>query len=166
MLRNAPPPVCLVVGTSGGGKTTLVEKLVAELTSRGFTVATAKGHKEPILLDRPGKDTWRHRRAGAAMTFLVAGSETTAFIDRDLSSDPDKLTLLCPPGIDLLLAEGFKTHTGRPKIAVSPVEVDPTDPNLLCIADDSGKEWAGVLRFGRDEVGRLADLIVARVMGR
>ena len=113
------PAVCLVVGTSGTGKTTLVEKLLQQLTARGLTVATAKGHRHPVALDTPGKDSHRHRQAGAKMTFLVTAEETGCFMDVTLASDPDRIARLCPPEIDLLLAEGFKTHRGRPKILVT-----------------------------------------------
>lgn len=163
--RNGPP-VCLVVGTSGGGKTTLVEKLIGELSSRGITVATAKGHKEPIEVDVPGKDTWRHRRAGAVMTFLVTGGGSAVFMDRSLASDPDGLALLCPPVVDLLLAEGFKTHRGRPKIWVSPAESPQGDPDLLCVADADPGKFNGIPAFSRDDVKSIADLICSRVLMR
>ena len=87
------PAVCLVVGPSNGGKTTLVEKLLLELKGRSLTVATAKGHKHKIELDRVGKDSWRHRRAGSVLTFLVTEGETAAFMDPSFSSDPDMLRI-------------------------------------------------------------------------
>lgn len=163
MVDRAPPPVCLVVGTSGGGKTTLVEKLVAIFTAQGLNVATAKGHKHPIPLDTPGKDTWRHRRAGARVTFLVTETETAAFMDRELADDPDMLAELCPPGIDLLLAEGFKTHAGRPKVLVSPLENPPFDTDVVAVVADYPVNWPGVPHFTRDDAQGVAKLILEKV---
>ncbi len=158
------PPVCLIVGTSGGGKTTLVEKLVAEFTCRGLKVATAKGHKEPIQVDVPGKDTWRHRRAGAVVTFLVAAGETTAFMDREFASDPDSVAALCPPGVDLLIAEGFKTHKGRPKVLVSPLDHASDDPDVLCVVSENPEKFQHVTSLNRNDYMKIADLIEERVL--
>lgn len=162
--RGGGPPVCLVVGTSGGGKTTLVEKLIKELSSRGLTLATAKGHKEPIEVDVPGKDTWRHRKAGAVMTFLVTGGESAVFMERSMASDPDEMALMCPPSVDLLLAEGFKTHKGRPKIWVSPGKIPLDDPDLLCVADENPERFEGVKALNRNDVTGIADLIINLVL--
>lgn len=163
---TARPAVCLVMGHSGGGKTTLVERLVAELTKRGYVVATAKGHKEPIETDVPGKDTWRHRRAGAKLTFLVSAYETAAFMDRELGADPDALALLCPPSIDLLIAEGFKTHTGRPKIAVSPRFDAEADPDVICVVSDEIASLKRLPLFKRDDVMEITDFLVEKVLKR
>lgn len=166
MSRN-PPPICLVTGTSGTGKTALVEKLLTILTARGYKVATAKGHKAPIELDQPGKDTWRHRRAGAVATFLVSGGETTAFINRELACEPEEISRLCPEGVDLLLVEGFKTHEGRPKILITANALPPeADNDILCVVSDTLQYAGSYLLYKRNDAEEIANLIVAKVMGR
>lgn len=165
MNRN-PPPICLVTGTSGTGKTALVEKLVTTLTARGYKVATAKGHKAPIELDQPGKDTWRHRRAGAVATFLVSGGETTAFMNRDLASEPEQISRLCPEGVDLLLVEGWKTHEGRPKILITTTTPPEDDKDILCVVSDTLQFGGGYLLYKRNDVEEIAKLVIARVLGK
>ncbi|MFQ5576026.1 MAG: molybdopterin-guanine dinucleotide biosynthesis protein B [Anaerolineae bacterium] len=68
----APPVIC-VVGRSKAGKTTLLEKLIPRLKERGYRLATIKHHSHPgIEMDRPGKDTWRHARAGSDHVIIAA----------------------------------------------------------------------------------------------
>lgn len=165
MNRN-PPPICLVTGTSGTGKTALVEKLITRLTAAGYKVATAKGHKAPIELDQPGKDTWRHRRAGAVATFLVSGGETTAFMNRDLASDPEQIARLCPEGVDLLLVEGWKTHEGRPKILITTTPPPEGDRDILCVVSDTLQFGGEYLLYKRNDIEQIAKLVIAKVLGK
>lgn len=165
MNRN-PPPICLVTGTSGTGKTALVEKLVSHLTAKGYKVATAKGHKAPIELDQPGKDTWRHRRAGAVATFLVSGGETTVFMNRELASEPEQISRLCPEGVDLLLVEGWKTHEGRPKILISTTKPPEGDKDILCVVSDTLQYAEGYLLYKRNDAEEIAKLVIAKVLGK
>ncbi len=74
-------PVVSIVGKSKSGKTTVIEKLVQELKSRGYRVATIKNIPQGVDFDEPGKDSWRH---------IQAGSEVTAV------SSPDKIVLIKP----------------------------------------------------------------------
>lgn len=165
MNRNAPP-ICLVTGVSGTGKTALVEKLLGSLTLRGYRVATAKGHKTPIELDTPGKDTWRHRRAGAVATFLVSGGETVVFMDREIASEPEALAKLCPEGIDLLLVEGFKTHEGRPKILLATTPPPEDDNDILCVVSDTLAYAGSYLLYKRNDVEAITNLVIAKVLSR
>ena len=63
-------PIVAVVGKSNSGKTTLIEKLIPELNKRGYRVATVKHHNHLLEIDTPGKDSWRHKQAGAQTTFI------------------------------------------------------------------------------------------------
>lgn len=66
------PPIVSIVGTSGVGKTTILEKLIPELTRRGLRVGTVKHHAHgEFEMDRPGKDSWRHKKAGAATSIEI-----------------------------------------------------------------------------------------------
>ncbi len=163
---SGAPPVCLVAGTSGSGKTTLVEKLLGALRERGCRCATAKHHRGTLALDRPGKDSWRHRRAGAAATFLVTPAEVVAFYDNDPAFELADLARLCPPRVDLLLVEGFKGLRGYPRIEVvrQGVEREFTcDEEVLCVATDRADIAVDCPVLSLDEPGAIADLLVRRL---
>ncbi len=82
------PPIVSIVGRAKSGKTTLMEKLIGELKSRGYRVATIKHTPQGMSLDKPDKDSWRH---------LNAGSEAT------IVSSPDKVVLIKPVGREITL---------------------------------------------------------------
>jgi len=72
-MSNIMPNVFIFVGHSGCGKTTLIEKLLRELSGRGLRVAVIKHAHHRVVLDTPGKDSWRYKQAGAAISMLVHG---------------------------------------------------------------------------------------------
>jgi GTPase SAR1 family protein len=74
------PKVFIFVGHSGAGKTTLIEKLLRELSGRGLRVATIKHAHHKVVLDTPGKDSWRYKQAGAVMSMLVTSNELRLLI--------------------------------------------------------------------------------------
>ena len=157
--------VCLVAGPSGSGKTTLVERLIPALVSRGFGVATVKHHKHRVEVDRPGKDTWRHRRAGAKATFFVTEDQVVLFEDRTPDLTPADLARLCPPDVDLLLVEGFKGLTGYPRVEVirEGVERDVAwSEDVLCVASDRAGLDAPCPVFRLDDAEGIADLLARR----
>ena len=115
--------VIAVVGTKKSGKTTTTEKLITELTKRGYKVAAIKHIPEPsFTIDTPGKDTWRYAQAGAKTVISVATNET-ATIEKTTTSTPSLETLLkkCA-GNDIVFIEGLKKIVAQnkkiPKIAV------------------------------------------------
>lgn len=116
MNRNlAAPVVCLVAAHSGTGKTTLMEQVIAELVRRKIRVATVK-HVNQVQLDIPGKDSWRHRKAGALATALMASSESLVFLSSCVQ-DPFQLIPFLPAA-DIILMEGFRHLPIRNKIEV------------------------------------------------
>ncbi len=156
-------PILSVVGRSNSGKTTLLEKLIRELSARGRRVGTVKHHYHgSVTVDVPGKDSWRHRRAGACAVALV--SPETLFVVRDT---PPGLSLEALAHhslfeVDLVLTEGFKSGP-MPKIEVNrraqraPLLCGPAD-HLVAVASD----WdtgAAVPHFGLEDVAPLADFI-------
>ncbi|MDW7711520.1 MAG: molybdopterin-guanine dinucleotide biosynthesis protein B [Deferrisomatales bacterium] len=154
--------MCLVCGPSGSGKTTLVERLIPALARRGLPAATVKHHRGRILVDREGKDTWRHRRAGARATFLVTEGEVVAFFDRPPELDPASLARLCPPEVRILLIEGFKGLQGYPRIEVVRRGVGtagPWLPEVLCAATDVEGLEAPFPVVGLDDVEAVADVL-------
>lgn len=107
-----------LAGWSGAGKTTLLERLIPELTRRGVTVSTLKRAHHAFEIDKPGKDSFRHREAGASEV-LIASSRRVALV-QELRGAPeptlaDLLRRLQP--VDLVLVEGFKSER-HPKIEI------------------------------------------------
>ena len=106
-----PGPLVLgVVGRSGSGKTTLIERLIPEFTARGLTVATVK-RVARFDIDTPGKDSWRHSRAGA-QAYAVASASQFAFVT-DLPGEPSLQTIVSRyfGGYDLVVCEGYRHET-------------------------------------------------------
>ena len=82
-------PLVCVVGRSKSGKTTLLEKLIRELKNRGYRIGTIKHHSHPgIEMDKPGKDTWRHARAGRDHVVIAAPDQVASIrrVERDAQS--------------------------------------------------------------------------------
>ena len=102
------PKILLIVGSKKVGKTTLIEKLIPELTSRGYRVATVKHHHSdfPVSVDTAGTDTWRHRQAGAKSVALVTPTDVALFHDTDESLALDQI-IANFSGTDIVLVEGF-----------------------------------------------------------
>lgn len=125
-------PIIAVVGTSGCGKTTLVCRLVEEMTSRGYRIATVKHHPGSFEIDYEGKDSFKHREAGACQTMVSSPNQIAVMrrLTAEMSLEEVAATLVADA--DLLLAEGFKTAP-VPKIEVWR-EQQP-DPRLCCVGD-------------------------------
>jgi molybdopterin-guanine dinucleotide biosynthesis adapter protein len=130
-----------LAGWSGSGKTTLMTALIPELAARGLAVSTIKHAHHEFDIDRPGKDSWRHRQAGA-YEVMVASSRRWALM-HELRDAPepvlDELVARMSP-VDLLLVEGWKRHP-HPKIEVYRPSLGkpllyPGDPWVVAIASD------------------------------
>src|SRR5512140_3109449 len=111
------PPVFIFVGHSGSGKTTLIERLLPELTDQGLRVATIKHAHHKVVLDTPGKDSWRYKQAGAVMSMLVTTKELQLIADAVEQREPEQLARRFLGEADLVLAEGF-SHAAGVKIEV------------------------------------------------
>jgi len=130
-----------IAGYSGSGKTTLIEKLIPILVREGLRVSLVKHAHHEFDVDHPGKDSWRHRRAGCTEV-LVTSSQRWALM-RELRGEPEpglqeQLQLLSP--CDLVIVEGFK-HDAIPKIEVHRREagtalLHPGDPEVIAVATD------------------------------
>ena len=126
-------PIISIVGKSDSGKTTLIEKLVPELTRRGHRVATVKHDVHGFEVDREGKDSWRHKKAGAH-TVVISSPEKVALIrdvERDLSLGEIRDKLI--RDVDLILSEGYKRDV-QPKIEIFRKE---KHQELLCAKEDN-----------------------------
>lgn len=160
-------PIVSIVGTSCSGKTTLIEKLVAELTRRGFRVATVKHSHHDFAIDHEGKDSWRHKRAGAVATVLASPGRIALIEDTAKDYDLVEVRDLYIRGADILLAEGYKRNP-HPKIEVYRPDLmrerlcGPED-NLIAVAGDKAASTEAAWFDWNDAAG-LSDLIVDRFL--
>jgi molybdopterin-guanine dinucleotide biosynthesis protein B len=165
------PPIVSIVGKSDSGKTTFLEKLIAELASRGWRVATVKHHAHSEAdIDLVGKDSWRHRQAGAAIS--VVASATQLGIVRELTRELtlDEIAAAIGDDVDLILTEGYK-RAGRNRIEVSRVERSDTlvceaDEAIAVVTDNEAFDPFGMCLFGLDEADAVADFIEERFLDR
>ena len=105
-------------GFSGSGKTTLVEQLIPALRLRGLRVSVIKHAHHSFDIDHPGKDTWRHREAGAFEVLIASGTRLAKMREYEVPGQPSVHQLIAEMvECDWLLVEGFK-HASLPKIEV------------------------------------------------
>jgi len=158
------PPIVCFVGHSNSGKTTLIEKLIPELTQEGYRIATIKHAGHGFDLDTEGKDSWRHKRAGASQVVVLSKGSLAMFTDV-----PEELPVeevrdrFVNDGIDLIIAEGWKSE-GFPKVVVVREELQEVNVSLeglLAVASikpiETDAPW-----FDRDDVQGLAKIIISR----
>lgn len=154
-----------IVGWKNSGKTTLMERLVAEITARGLAVSTIKHAHHAFDIDRPGKDSFRHRAAGAAEVLIGSGARWALMHELRGAPEPplaDLLARLSP--VDLVLIEGFKRDdhpkveahraaTGAPLIAAG-------DETVRAIATNDPVEAVRPV-LPLDDAAAVADFILA-----
>lgn len=155
-------PILSIVGKSDSGKTTFIEKLLPELVKRGYRVATVKHDVHGFEVDREGKDSWRHKQAGAH-TVVISSPQKVALIrdvERDLTLDEIREKFI--QDVDLILSEGYKKDI-QPKIEIFRKE---KHQELLCTKEDnlvaivSNKAFdVGVPCFSLDNPAVVADFI-------
>jgi molybdopterin-guanine dinucleotide biosynthesis protein B len=161
------PKILLIVGYKKVGKTTLIEKLIPELSRRGYQVGTVKHHHAefPAALDRAGTDTWRHRQAGASSVALATSTDIAVFRSWETSLSLQDLVSALGP-MDIVLVEGFHDEP-RAKIEVlSGAGAEPlckTDCHLLAFVTSSAPETP-VPSFAPDSIKPLADLIEKQLL--
>jgi len=158
-------PLAAVSGFSNSGKTTLLEKLISEMRGRGIRVGTIKHDVHGFEMDRPGKDTWRHKQAGASATIISSPRRIGMVMDVDHDHDPLELAVFME-GMDLILLEGYK-NAAIPKIEVFRSAVSrklhcANDPNLLAVVTDSIHE-IHVPCFGHDDISDIADFLIQQL---
>jgi len=131
-----------LAGWSGSGKTTLLTALIPELIARGVTVSTIKHAHHAFDIDSPGKDSWRHREAGAREVMISSARRWALMRELRGAAEPsldDLIGRMTP--VDLLLVEGFKRHA-HPKLEVHRPSLGkpllyPDDPHIVAIACDA-----------------------------
>ena len=172
VMPNATPMrVVGLAGWSGAGKTTLVTQVIPLLVGRGLTVATVKHTHHDFDIDKPGKDSWLHRQAGASEVAIASSRRWAIVHELRGETEPslaEILTKLTP--VDLVIVEGFKRHA-HPKLevfraAVGKPLLHPDDDCIVAIATDAPLPRAQVPVVMLDDVERIADVLQAEALPR
>ncbi len=161
-------PVVSIVGQGKSGKTTLIEKLIPELKSRGYRVATVKHTHQNLELDTPGKDSWRYAQAGSDAVFISTPKNLALIQSVAQDASIKDIARLISADCDILIVEGF--HDAHvPKIEVHRKE---TGKELRCkpeelkaIATDE-KLNVDVPQLKLDDVSGIADFIETKLVGK
>jgi molybdopterin-guanine dinucleotide biosynthesis protein B len=158
-----------IAGYSGSGKTTLIERVLPHLAARGLCVAVIKHTHHDFDIDRPGKDSWRAREAGATAVLLASDHRTAVLTEhRDVPPVLGDLLAKLPP-CDLVLVEGYKREP-IPKLEVhreasAKPWLFPDDPDILVVASDIEPPKA-FSRIDIDAISQLTDFIVDHALSR
>lgn len=158
------PPVFIFVGHSDSGKTTLIEKLLRELAGRGLRVATIKHAHHKVVLDTPGKDSYRYKQAGAVLSMLVTSSELQLVADAVERREPAQLAQRFLGEADLVLAEGF-SRAGGVKIEVLRRECAKQprcamEDGLIAIVTDMAEVYPQLPHFGLEDIAAIAQFML------
>ncbi len=157
-----------VTGWKNAGKTGLMERLVADISQRGFTISTLKHAHHDTDVDQPGRDSYRHRAAGAQQVMLSSPNRwalMTELRDQPEPSLADLLPLMTP--VDLILVEGYKREP-HPKIEAHrwetgrPLLVD-SNPTIRAVASNTVPQNLRVPSFDLDDIPAVADFILSEV---
>jgi len=154
-----------IAGWSGSGKTTLLTRLLPMLTTDGLTVSTIKHAHHAFTIDQPGKDSWRHREAGASEV-MVASANRWALVHEPRGATEPSLAALIErmSPVDLVLVEGFKgerhaklevhrTVIGKPLLCTD-------DPTIMALASDAPVPGMRIPVFALDDVPAIAAFIL------
>ncbi|OHV88196.1 molybdopterin-guanine dinucleotide biosynthesis protein B [Mesorhizobium sp. ORS 3428] len=154
-----------ITGWKNSGKTTLTEKLVAELVRRGWTVSTVKHAHHDFDIDKPGTDSFRHRQAGATEVAVVSGRRWALMHELRDEDEPkldEILSRLAPS--DIVLVEGYKREAhkkieARRLDAKDRTPLSINDPNIVAVAADFKVEGETLPVFDLDDTKSIADFI-------
>ena len=170
-------PVISFVGRSNTGKTTLLEKVIPLLRSRVLRVGTVKHHAGEFEIDREGKDSYRHKKAGATATMITSPTKVALVEDISRELTLSEVIERYMHEVDLVITEGYKRER-MPKVELyvhgrgaPPLATE--DPDIIAIATDGPAIAADapvdelidvhVPVFSRDEPEPIVDLIVKRL---
>ena len=162
-------PIIGIAGWKKSGKTTLTVRLVAEMTRRGYKVATIKHAHHSFQIDDAETDSARHRRAGAAQVAVVSRDRWAIIKELHDAPEPDfpALVRMLDP-CDLIIVEGYKSAPipkieARRTASFTHQPMTPGDPMVIAVAADHPTETDGRPVFSLDDIEGLANLIEAHV---
>ena len=153
-------------GWSGSGKTTLIEQLIPRFVKHGLRVSLIKHAHHKFDVDRPGKDSYRHREAGCSEVLVSSGNRWVLMHELRGAAEPsleEQLSRLSP--CDLVLVEGYKTHP-IPKLEIWRKDngkpfLHPADPHIIAVAADAPVD-TGLPVLGLNDHDEIADMILGR----
>ncbi|BDU71707.1 molybdopterin-guanine dinucleotide biosynthesis protein B [Mesoterricola silvestris] len=155
-----------IVGWSGSGKTSLLVQVLPLLRARGLRVSTMKHAHHRFDVDRPGKDSFQHREAGASEVLVVTSSRWVLMHESREEPEPSIESLIqrMTP-VDLLLIEGFKTHP-HPKLEIHRKSegrplLCPGDPDIVAVATDQPLPDLALPQLDLNDPAAIADFILA-----
>lgn len=156
-------PILCLVGRSNTGKTTLIERLIPSFAAKGVTVATIKHHEHPFEIDYEGKDTYRHKKAGAKTAMIVSSQRLAMVKDLERGLTIEEITAQYAGDVDLVIVEGYKA-AALPKIEVynyreDLVPVAAQDKDLVALVTDAPIS-ASVPVFSREDIEGIATFIM------
>ncbi|MBW2644654.1 MAG: molybdopterin-guanine dinucleotide biosynthesis protein B [Deltaproteobacteria bacterium] len=160
-------PIISIVGRSGVGKTTLIEKLISEFLKKGYRVAAIKHGAHDFEIDHEGKDTWRYAKAGACNVIISSSQKMALIKRRDEEISLSKLCDLYLDDVDIVIAEGYK----KEKIPKIEVHRKARQKHLLCekkdrlvaVASDTQHD-IDLPVFDVNDAGSICEFIIKRVV--
>lgn len=154
-----------ITGYSGSGKTTLLEQLLPWLSGQGLAVSVVKQTHHDVDLDQPGKDSWRHREAGAQEVMLVSDRRWTLLAElRDQPRPPLSVLLSHLSAVDLVLLEGFKgeaidmIEVHRP--ALGKPLLQPHNAHVIAVATDAADLEAAVTVLDLNNIEQIGQFVM------
>jgi molybdopterin-guanine dinucleotide biosynthesis protein MobB len=154
-----------IVGWKNSGKTGLMERLVTEITARGFKVSTIKHAHHSFDVDHPGRDSYRHRAAGASQVMLASGNRWALMHELRDEPEPEFETLLAKmTPVDLILVEGYKQEAHAKLECVRSEVMEPlrytTDDTICAVATDAPLGDIDLPVFDLNDTKAIADYIL------
>jgi molybdopterin-guanine dinucleotide biosynthesis protein B len=164
-MQSVKQKVIGVAGFKNAGKTTLVEKLVAELTRRSLRISTVKHAHHSFDIDHEGRDSFRHRKAGATEVAVVSANRWAIIHESRAEAEPDLDEILAKLGpCDLVIVEGYKRDSHDKievrNLALNHPKLAGDDPTVVAIAANGTIAGAPVPVFDRDDVSALSKFIM------
>ncbi len=158
------PPLIAIIGRSKTGKTTLIERLIEIFKYQGYRIGTVKHHLADFDFDLKGKDSWRHRQAGADVVVMSSPAQLAFIEKREQELSLAEIQRLFENKVDLILAEGFK-RSHYPKIEVYRKKVGEHGllaervEGVIAVVTDEDINCAPLPLFRWSEIERLAEFI-------
>ncbi len=173
MPLSNPLPMRIIglAGWSGAGKTTLMTRVIPVLVQRGLKVATVKHAHHEFDIDRPGKDSWLHREAGASEVAIVSSRRWALIHELRGEAEPPLAEILAKLSpVDQVIVEGFKRHT-LPKLEIHRAAIGkpllyPDDDCIVAIATDAPLPQAQLPVLMLDDVESVANVLQAEALPR
>ncbi|TEW55663.1 molybdopterin-guanine dinucleotide biosynthesis protein B [Psychromonas sp. RZ22] len=166
-ITQFPVPLLGFAAFSGTGKTTLLEKLIPMLVNKGLRIALVKHSHHDIEMDKPGKDSYRLRKAGASQVVLAGTHRSVCFHEYEQAHDSqliEQLSLLNTSSLDLVLVEGYREQP-FPKIELHRHILQKpflhlTDENIIALVCDQTLEANNLPLFNFSALDELVEFIV------